>query len=609
MTTSRDNLASYLNNPYIAVTGRVKTYVTKPEMETLPVSCTVLVPKFTNEDMEHTIKYISKALRTGAGINVHLDEFVSDPFNPRDLSSTPEIKFTANSKHPSYHTLKATVPFTDVVPQTSAYITVSDSMEVKGESWFPELLSAPERSIESSLYQAYLHGHYQCPVVFNLSALRPADVTNEQGMVSSGPVSFANMLTKAYEFGFYQDMETLLAFISVFNQELRRGGRYKNGAITTSLPLWHPDCERYLTLPKESHPWLKKGLVLPTDYLKFSSLLPLIYSKVNDGSLWLEKSVIQASGSGGYLWLRHDDKRMPNRLRSNVCREVLIPNRGTCNLSHANLGMCKTPAEIPTAMKSTMEFLCKLHQHAAQDSSGIYLSSQEDRQVGMGLLGLANHLAYQGVTYRDFVVSLDKAISYYTPTRIFEACQFPVQSLTPLPFMFTSSPLADEVAYYLIQGYVAAAQVAYQYKMERAFVIAPTASSSFKYTDHLGYTTTPEISPPISYEIERLSETVEESDVYFYPPECELASQVGFMWYRALVETIQRLMNSTGLAHSISFNIWEDIDEDFITWFAHSPVLTTYYRLTVTQDFLDKSNQFANNNPGVNGGIQCECAG
>ena len=37
------------------------------------------------------------------------------------------------------------------------------------------------------------------------------------------------------------------------------------------------------------------------------------------------------------------------------------------------------------------------------ENTGEYLTQEEDRQVGLGMLGLANFLALQGVTYLSLV--------------------------------------------------------------------------------------------------------------------------------------------------------------------------------------------------------------
>ena len=43
----------------------------------------------------------------------------------------------------------------------------------------------------------------------------------------------------------------LEGFIASLNETLRRGGRYKNGAIVLHLMLNHPDVDEFITTPRE----------------------------------------------------------------------------------------------------------------------------------------------------------------------------------------------------------------------------------------------------------------------------------------------------------------------------------------------------------------------
>ena len=54
-----------------------------------------------------------------------------------------------------------------------------------------------------------------------------------------------------------------------------------------------------------------------------------------------------------------------------------------------------------------MSQLCTLHGRTGVGDSGEYLPSETDRQVGLGMLGLANLLRRYGVTYEQFGVALD----------------------------------------------------------------------------------------------------------------------------------------------------------------------------------------------------------
>ena len=82
------------------------------------------------------------------------------------------------------------------------------------------------------------------------------------------------------------------------------------------------------------------------------------------------------------------------------------PHEGTCLLQHVNLSACEYD-DIPRAFAEGMQQLCSLHARTGVGDTGEYLPSETDRQVGLGMLGLANLLRRYGVTYEQFGVALD----------------------------------------------------------------------------------------------------------------------------------------------------------------------------------------------------------
>ena len=82
---------------------------------------------------------------------------------------------------------------------------------------------------------------------------------------------------------------------------------------------------------------------------------------------------------------------------------------------------------------------------------------------------------------------------------------------------------------------------------------------------------------------------------YEYPPEVETAFDTEWDIQYRLMKAWQQLMNATGLAHAISFDIWDkqEIDREFIADWLSSPLWTTYYRRQViSQMTQDKSCVF-----------------
>ncbi len=250
---------------------------------------------------------------------------------------------------------------------------------------------------------------------------------------------------------------------------------------------------------------------------------------------------------------------------------MYLRSRGTCLLQHINVGACK-PEELAEAFVEGMTSLVDLHGKTGVGETGEYLSPEVDRQVGLGILGLANFLCQNGVTYKEFGSALTKFHSHQPED-------------TPAYRIVSELAKAIELA----------AQVARLHNMDRAFAIAPTASCSYNNVDLRGYTTAPELAPPISRHIDRDSGTFGVQS-YDYPPDVEIASEVGWEAYTEVVDGIVRLFRETMLFHGYSFNSWSDVgtyDRDFIYEWMYSPQTSLYYSLQVMPDTQAKDDALA----------------
>jgi hypothetical protein len=396
-----------------------------------------------------------------------------------------------------------------------------------------------ENGIEAS-WRFVSHAlRYGAGVAVHLSKLRPRGASNGKGLVASGPVSFA----KIY---------------STLNEVLRRGGIYKNGAVVCHLDLSHPDVLEFINADRSDLPWVKRCVNI-NDYWweeATQKVKDALLEGIKRGDIWLNKTKVDSNG---------------NRIRGNVCLEVYLPSRGTCLLQHVNLGGCEFN-DIQSAFVNGMSELCALHSKTGVGESGEYLPSETDRQVGLGLLGLANMLRIQGVDYKSFGAALEA-----------------VNSGRPYP-QTPGYVLAKE----LQAGIQAAAEIAKANRMDRAFAIAPTASCSYRYTDLDGFTTCPEIAPPIARQVDRDSGTFGVQS-YNYG-DVEIASEVGWDAYFKVANGIVKMLDNTGLLHGYSFNSWSDVityDEAFIEEWLASPQTSLYYSLQVMGDVQDKSNAYA----------------
>ena len=382
---------------------------------------------------------------------------------------------------------------------------------------------------------------YGAGVAVHLSKLRPAGTETNKGpdtLIASGPTSFG----KIY---------------STLNEILRRGGTYRNGACVLHLDITHPDINTFIETPRSDLPWVKRCIDI--DGKKdWSNTEPKT------------KEAILRGIAKGDIWLNKIKYENGKRIYSNVCLEVYLPSRGTCLLQHINLGACRI-GDLRQSFREGMQSLCDLHSRTGVGESGEYLSPDVDRQVGLGMLGLANFLKNNNLTYAQFGEALH-AINNGNIT----------------------DTLAGFAARELYIGIEEAANAARQHNMVRAFAIAPTASCSYRSRDLKGYTCTPEIAPPIARTVDRDSgefgvERVEYGNV-------EIASQVGWDVYKKVADQIMIMLDRTGLLHGYSFNSWSDMvtyDEAFVDEWLESPQTSLYYSLQVMGDVQDKSDAYA----------------
>lgn len=414
---------------------------------------------------------------------------------------------------------------TSRLPVSCTTFVVEDSME-------------GDNGIEASWRFASHALRYGAGCAIHLSKLRPAGTTNDKGLVATGPVSFG----KIY---------------SSFNEVLRRGGAYKNGAIVLHLDLSHPDAVDFITASRSELPWVKRCVDIDEDMWKFATQTTkdaLIYG-IKSGDVWLNKIRYDTTGQ---------------RIYGNVCLEVYLPSRGTCLLQHVNLGAC-TLDNLQEAFVSGMSELCDLHGRTGVGESGEYLTPEVDRQVGLGVLGLANFLRRYNISYKDFG-----------------------EALRLVNRGFSATNEAGIAAWALQAAIFEASQVARDNNMVRAFAIAPTASCSYRSRDLDGFTCTPEIAPPIARTVDRDSGEFGVARVSY--GDVEIASEVGWDAYKRVADEIMTMLDRTGLLHGYSFNSWSDVvtyNEAFIEEWLGSSQTSLYYSLQVMGDVQDKSDAYA----------------
>ena len=406
------------------------------------------------------------------------------------------------------------------LPVSCTVFVTEDSMEG------PNGIEASWRFVSHAL-------RYGAGVAVHLSKLRANGSENGKGLTASGPISFA----KIY---------------SVLNETLRRGGHYKNGAVVIHMDLDHPDIIDFITTPRSELQWVKRCV----------DITPELWDNANQ----LTKDALIYGIKSGDIWLNKIKYQNDKRIYGNVCLEVYLPSRGTCLLQHINLGACEI-ADLQKAFTNGMSQLCNLHGRTGVGESGEYLRPDTDKQVGLGVLGLANFLRRHSISYRELADALEDGSVNKNANH----------------FVVELRHAIDNAAY-----------VARKFNMERAFAIAPTASCSYRSKDLDGYTACPEIAPPISRVVDRDSGTFGVQR-YEYG-EVEIASEVGWDVYKRVADGIMNIFNNTGLLHGYSFNSWSDVvtyDREFVEEWLLSPQTSLYYSLQVMGDTQDKTDAYA----------------
>ena len=215
----------------------------------------------------------------------------------------------------------------------------------------------------------------------------------------------------------------------------------------------HPDAMEFISMTRQELQWAKRAINVDEHFFEHTTpeFRTKLIQAISNGDVWLVKK-------------KYD--RLGNRVYFQVCLEVAMPSRGTCLLEHINAGACDID-DLEGAFAEGMKELCELHARTGVGRTSEYLPPEKDRQVGLGILGLANFLSIHDISYRDFGEALEAYL---------------IDDPHPWCHHWNEQP-AGKAVYALDKGIRAAADVALEHKMERAFAIAPTASCSYRYLD------------------------------------------------------------------------------------------------------------------------------
>jgi hypothetical protein len=531
--------------------GRVQTFINEPYKGTTPHSCTLIVYK---NDIWDLLQFCSKSLRWGAGVKVILDDY-ADP-TPVDFT----WGYYLSPDHPDYNLLAADQRHYLVDDLGgSTLITVADSMEESTPSAV---------SIEES-WRVFIEAARRGDrIVVDLSSLRPSGTKNDKGLVSTGPIgkgkkddpdagSFFAIYRDLAKYLGNADIGSLLQLLGTINDTLRRGGAYKGGIITSAMYWRNPHFSEYLAVPVTSlaggH---KKGVRVCSAILGNKPLLKDVARSATEEGTFLAK--VQNTS-----------------IYENVCQGLFLPDRGTCLIWRLNIALCRTFEEIAPAMCKVTEELCNLHvswRKQVGDRANLFAPLEQDRQIGVDILGLANALAYWGITYMDLTLAIERFIEGRH-----------------------GGTEADRLVFHLADAYRKSTILADEFMrerglplLERIHTIEPSQNHAYHCKDLRGFTTARSIFAPFGQKVRRVSNS--QRNMVVKHGAVETAADVGPTLHQHFCEQWQALMELCGRAHSISFDSWEAITPDWIEDWMASPLLTKYYteHTRYNQEFLRK---------------------
>lgn len=550
-----------LVNGVFTLPSRPRTYLQEPEKGLLPHSCSLTV---WDNDLYRCLFLTSHDLRGGSGVKLVLDKFE----NRKPLNFN--WRFYLDPEHPDFNKItkyQAQYLHEDATDDIHwEWITVEDSMVEMGMY---------RVSIEESWKKFIELAEQGKDIVVDLSSLRPSGQVNSKGLTATGAVgdgtdesndsSFFAIYDRLAKYLQTGDIMTFLQLMGTLNATLRRGGQYKNGIITSSMISSNPLIRDYLnadiTKIAGSH---KKAIRLLPEDANNIELLKLAADKRNSESLFLEK--VAASAPGTY---------------QNVCLGIELPNRGTCLIGRVNLGLVADPDNLWKAFCEATEHLCHLHINWRSEvgrRADIYQELEDDRQIAIDVLGLANFLAYHGITYRQFNDALESFLD--NPEQV------------PYPSK------AQNIVYNLALAYSRSVMVADQImeqhglsKLDRIHTVEPAQSHSYQCKDIQGFTTARAIFAPFGRKVRRRSESQKNVMVKHGNESLEIAADIGAELHQRLCENWQRLMDRYGRPHGISFDTWNECSVEWLQDFIlRSPLKSAYYQeaSNYNQEYLRK---------------------
>lgn len=493
---------------------RLQTWLDNPEGKRLPFSCTLVVLK-ADTNIGEVIEWTTQSLKAGAGVKL----IISDTFRLPTPRPNFKVELVLDSEHLDWDLVAVEDREANVISCVARFdgIAPSDSIESIAESW---------RTLYDNPWD---------DLVVDLSSLRPKDSVNSDGLLASGPMTFGLVYEAIALYRRTPTIHTLLRLFGVLNEVILRGG-YKKGIITSAIEDTSIYYQEYLSVPlvslRGSH---KKGVILSKPPDNVGQLCDL----VNYESLFLQKA-------------------QPSSLYANVCMGIFLEDRGTCLINRVNLGRLENLADIPGAfVQATIQ---ALYAHLAwrqqqPERAKQWAALDQDNQIAMDVMGVANLLRRLGLTYLELIEALEGR-----------------------------KTAASSLVMHLQDGYLASVKAADAWsalhglpKMVRLHTIEPAQAHCYRTTDLDGYTTARGIWPPFSQIVNRYSQSAAEPVLtYNHGKVADITPHDHFR----LCAGWHKLMADYGRVHAVSFDTWEPFSEPvFQKWYASS-LLTLYYNMS-----------------------------
>lgn len=519
IVTYPERVASYLSN--------------KTAGKRLPFSCTLATLE-GGTVISEIMKFASISLKAGAGVKLVIKSDFKLP-DPRKLDYVMMSPDSELAKTDEYDFVPSSNYVTSV-PEGYTSIVVGDSMADISASWleFERLVSEGAK------------------VCLDLRNIRPMGTVNSDGLVASGPVSFGFIIDTFADYLRAPSMFTLLRLFGVLNAVILKGG-YKKGIITSAIYDTSEYYEEYLNVPlvslRGSH---KKGVILTKE--PKGDMLATLCDKVNTESLFLQK---------------HQE----GDIYANVCQGIYLKDRGTCLIYRLNLGMVDRVWDIIPAMMEATKLAIKTHVewrklHPSQANN--WASVETDNQVAVDVMGFANLLANNNVTYEDIDAALKD-----------EEC----------------TPKAKHIVNVLRAAYQMSSQMA-DYLCTRVYsipcfdrlhTVEPAQSHSYRCVDRNGYTVSRGIWPPFSRRVNRVSNSQSEEVKTYDFGDCEV--RISPDLHFSVCNRFMALMQEYGRPHAMSYDTWKDFDPDVFSEWYLSNLGTLYYNVSKDYHIEDYSRK------------------